>query len=154
MVYTPSMGLTRTLILLSAYSSSFIIGKTKTCWTLLSRSNYKPMLTVCSGNNFPFGWKSSLHCSAEVVYFRVFLKWKCGSLLIYMCFISVFKGGFLLAKPMRERNCMTVLDPFHQKYGKALTAAMSLVSLCLDMFWVPATLTGLGLLFTCVHRCS
>lgn len=55
---------------------------------------------------------------------------------------------------MRERHCMTVLDPFHQKYGKALTAAMSLVSLCLDMFWVPATLTGLGLLFTCVHRCS
>lgn len=28
MVYTPSMGLTRTLILLTAYSSSFIIGKT------------------------------------------------------------------------------------------------------------------------------
>lgn len=45
---------------------------------------------------------------------------------------------------------MTVLDPFHQKYGKTLTAAMSLVSLCLDIFWVPATLTGLGLLFTSI----
>ncbi|TWW78497.1 High-affinity choline transporter 1 [Takifugu flavidus] len=78
MVYTPSMGLTRTLILLMAYSSSFVI------------------------------------------------------------------GGFVFAKPMRKRRCITVLDPFHQKYGKALTAGMSLVSLCLDMFWVPATLTGLG----------
>ncbi|XP_029691070.1 high-affinity choline transporter 1-like [Takifugu rubripes] len=78
MVYTPSMGLTRTLILLMAYSSSFVI------------------------------------------------------------------GGFFFAKPMRKRRCITVLDPFHQKYGKALTAGMSLVSLCLDMFWVPATLTGLG----------
>lgn len=29
MVYTPSMGLIRTLILLMGYSSSFIIGKTK-----------------------------------------------------------------------------------------------------------------------------
>ncbi|CAG05144.1 unnamed protein product [Tetraodon nigroviridis] len=82
MVYTPSMGLTRTLILLAGYSSSFII------------------------------------------------------------------GGFLFVAPMRERRCMTVLDPFQQKYGRALTAAMSLVSLCLDMFWVPATLTGLGLFFS------
>lgn len=50
---------------------------------------------------------------------------------------------------MRERHCVTVLDPFHQKYGKALAAAMSLVSLTLDMFWVPATLTGLGWFSTC-----
>lgn len=49
---------------------------------------------------------------------------------------------------------MTVLDPFQQKYGKALTAGLSLVSLCLDMFWVPATLTGLGLLFTSIKWVS
>lgn len=62
----------------------------------------------------------------------------------------------MFATPMRERRCMTVLDPFHQKYGKTLTAGMSLVSLCLDIFWIPATLTGLGLLFTfiSVYNCS
>lgn len=41
-----------------------------------------------------------------------------------------------------------MLDPFHKKYGKVLTAGLSLVSLCLDMFWLPATLTGLGLFHT------
>uniref|UniRef100_A0A3Q3WCK2 Solute carrier family 5 member 7 n=1 Tax=Mola mola TaxID=94237 RepID=A0A3Q3WCK2_MOLML len=78
MVYTPSLGLTRTVIMLLAYSSSFII------------------------------------------------------------------GGLVFAKPMRDRKCVTMLDPFHKKYGKVLTAGLSLVSLCLDMFWLPATLTGLG----------
>lgn len=38
MVYTPSMGLIRTLILLMGYSSSFIIGKTKT----LQKTQNKP----------------------------------------------------------------------------------------------------------------
>ncbi|XP_028458776.1 high affinity choline transporter 1-like [Perca flavescens] len=54
MVYTPSMGLTWVLVMLMAYSSSFII------------------------------------------------------------------GGLVFAKPMRERRYVTMLDPFHAKYGKAL----------------------------------
>lgn len=47
MVYTPSMGLIRTLVLLTAYSSSFIIGETKACVALSFSSSYKPVLTVC-----------------------------------------------------------------------------------------------------------
>ncbi|XP_075872822.1 high-affinity choline transporter 1-like [Nelusetta ayraudi] len=78
MVYTPSLGLTRTVLMLSAYSSSFII------------------------------------------------------------------GGLLFAKPMRKMHCVTMLDPFHVKYGKVLAAGLSCISICLDMFWLPATLTGLG----------
>ncbi|XP_070772572.1 high-affinity choline transporter 1-like [Enoplosus armatus] len=78
MVYTPSMGLTWTIMMLTAYSSSFII------------------------------------------------------------------AGLVFAKPMRERNCVTMMDPFHAKYGKLLTAGLSLVSLSIDVVWVPTTLIGLG----------
>lgn len=37
-----------------------------------------------------------------------------------------------------------MLDPFHAKYGKAITTVMSVASLFLDVIWVPTTLTGLG----------
>ncbi|XP_034538135.1 high-affinity choline transporter 1-like [Notolabrus celidotus] len=78
MVYTPSMGLTWAIMVLLAYSSSFII------------------------------------------------------------------GGLVFAKPMRERNFVTMLDPFHAKYGKVLTAGLCLASLMIDMFWMPSTLISLG----------
>lgn len=47
-------------------------------------------------------------------------------------------------EPMRDRNCVTMLDPFHMKYGKVLTTALCLVSLLLDVLWVSTTLIGLG----------
>nr|XP_033468761.1 high-affinity choline transporter 1-like [Epinephelus lanceolatus] len=78
MIYTPSMGLTWTLMMIMAYSSSFII------------------------------------------------------------------AGSVFAKPLRERNCVTMLDPFHAKYGKALTGGLSLASLCVDALMVTTTLIGLG----------
>uniref|UniRef100_A0A8D0CSQ0 High-affinity choline transporter 1-like n=1 Tax=Sander lucioperca TaxID=283035 RepID=A0A8D0CSQ0_SANLU len=80
MVYTPSMGLTWVMVMLMAFSSSFIIGKI----------------------------------------------------------------GLVFAKPMRERRYVTMLDPFHAKYGKALTAGLCLVSLSLDVLWVPLILIALG----------
>lgn len=58
-----------------------------------------------------------------------------------MCFNL---GGLVFAKPMRKMHCVTMLDPFHVKYGKGLAAGLSCISICLDMFWLPATLTGLG----------
>ncbi|XP_063731376.1 high-affinity choline transporter 1-like [Eleginops maclovinus] len=78
MVYTPSLGLTSTTLMLVAYSSSFVI-----------------------------------------------------------C-------GLVFAKPLRDRNCVTILDPFHAKYGKVVTTALSLVSICLDLVLLPCTLIGLG----------
>lgn len=41
-----------------------------------------------------------------------------------------------------------MLDPFQHKYGKVITAMMSVGSLCLDVIWVPATLTGLGIVLS------
>ncbi|XP_059215821.1 high-affinity choline transporter 1-like [Centropristis striata] len=78
MVYTPSMGLTWALVMMSAYSS---------------------------------------------------------------CLILI---GLVFAKPMRDRKCVTMLDPFHAKYGKAVTVGMSLVSIVLDLLWVPSILIALG----------
>uniref|UniRef100_A0A671X444 High-affinity choline transporter 1-like n=1 Tax=Sparus aurata TaxID=8175 RepID=A0A671X444_SPAAU len=78
MVYTPSMGLTRAIVLLMGYSTSFII------------------------------------------------------------------GGLVFAKPMREKNYVTLLDPFHIKYGKVLTAGLSLASIILEVLLVPNILIGLG----------
>uniref|UniRef100_A0A3Q3W179 Solute carrier family 5 member 7 n=1 Tax=Mola mola TaxID=94237 RepID=A0A3Q3W179_MOLML len=78
MVYTPSVGLTGTVVVLIAYSSSFIV------------------------------------------------------------------GGLVFVDPVRDRKCMTILDPFHVKYGKAITAALSVASLFLDVIAVATTLNGLG----------
>ncbi|KAM9336297.1 high-affinity choline transporter 1-like [Symphorus nematophorus] len=78
MVYTPSMGLTQAILLLMAYSLSFLI------------------------------------------------------------------GGLVFAKPMRERNYVTMLDPIQDKYGKVITTVFSLGSLLMDVILVPTTLTGLG----------
>uniref|UniRef100_UPI0037E860A5 high-affinity choline transporter 1-like n=1 Tax=Semicossyphus pulcher TaxID=241346 RepID=UPI0037E860A5 len=78
MVYTPSMGLTKAVVMLMAYSSSFII------------------------------------------------------------------GGLVFAEPMRERNYVTMLDPFHMKYGKVLTAWLCLASLVMDVVLMPSTLISLG----------
>lgn len=63
-------------------------------------------------------------------------------MLSFPLFLNV--GGALFVNPMRDRKCMTMLDPFHFKYGKAITTALSLVSIFLDVIWVPTTLTGLG----------
>ncbi len=51
----------------------------------------------------------------------------------------------MFAKPMRERKYVTMLEPFQMKYGKTLAAGLSLASLTIDLVWVPATLTGLGM---------
>ncbi|XP_068597147.1 high-affinity choline transporter 1-like [Brachionichthys hirsutus] len=66
------------------------------------------------------------------------------AVLVTACSSSFIIGGLLFAKPMRERNCVTILDPFMVKYGKVVTAGLSLVSLCLDVILVPITLIGLG----------
>ncbi|XP_062286000.1 high affinity choline transporter 1-like, partial [Scomber scombrus] len=51
---------------------------------------------------------------------------------------------FVFAKPMRERNCVTMLDPFHMKYGKVLAVGLCLFALIADLVWIPTILIGLG----------
>ncbi|XP_068184116.1 high-affinity choline transporter 1-like [Antennarius striatus] len=67
------------------------------------------------------------------------------TIVVVMGYSSSFiVGGLVFAKPMRERNFLTMLDPFHFKYGKEITAVLSLASLLTDLTWVPATLICLG----------
>ncbi|XP_023122537.2 high-affinity choline transporter 1-like isoform X1 [Amphiprion ocellaris] len=67
------------------------------------------------------------------------------TLIMLMAFsASYILGGLVFVKPMRDRKYMTMLDPFQIKYGKALTAVLSLFSLFTDVMWVTVSLTGLG----------
>ncbi|XP_074531887.1 high-affinity choline transporter 1-like [Halichoeres trimaculatus] len=68
---------------------------------------------------------------------------------IAYCF-SFLIVGLVFTKPMRDRNCTTMLDPFYMKYGKGLTSGLALVSLFTDIVWVPATLLGLGAIMNVV----
>ncbi|XP_051936686.1 high affinity choline transporter 1-like [Hippocampus zosterae] len=63
---------------------------------------------------------------------------------------SLIIGGLVFAGPMRATQCVTMMDPFQRKYGKGLTAVFSSISIFLDLFWVPGTLTGLGVTMSVV----
>ncbi|KAI4798455.1 hypothetical protein KUCAC02_022044 [Chaenocephalus aceratus] len=81
--------------------------------------------------------------TAEMVYLpSMGLTWAILMLLAYST--SFIICGLVFVKPMRDRNCVTLLDPFNAKYGKGITAALSLASMSLDVVWLPATLIGLG----------
>ncbi|XP_068183763.1 high-affinity choline transporter 1-like [Antennarius striatus] len=57
---------------------------------------------------------------------------------------SLLLCGVVFAKPLREGNCVTMLDPFHVKYGKVIAAVMSLATVLVDLVCVPSILIGLG----------
>lgn len=52
------------------------------------------------------------------------------------------QGGLLFIQPLRDKKCVTMMDPFRLKYG-------SLASLLLDLVCVPATLAALGEFWRC-----
>ncbi|XP_068597079.1 high-affinity choline transporter 1-like [Brachionichthys hirsutus] len=65
-------------------------------------------------------------------------------ILLFLSYSSTFIIGLMFVKPLRERNYMTMMDSFHIKYGKVVTAGICLISLLIDLIWLPASLTGLG----------
>ncbi|XP_068183835.1 high-affinity choline transporter 1-like, partial [Antennarius striatus] len=81
--------------------------------------------------------------TAEMMYTpSMGLTWT--AVVVFAYSSSFIAGGLVFAKQMRERNFMTMLDPFHFKYGKEITSVLSLASLFTDLTWVPATLISLG----------
>lgn len=56
----------------------------------------------------------------------------------------LFLAGLFFAKPMRERKYMTMLDPFHEKYGKRVCSLMYLPAFVSEVFWVGAIMAALG----------
>ncbi|KAI3363508.1 hypothetical protein L3Q82_012111, partial [Scortum barcoo] len=87
--------------------------------------------------------------TAEMVYTpSMGLTW---AVVIFVGYSASFiTAGFVFAKPMRERNYVTILDPFQSKYGKVVTSGLSLASPLADILWVPTTLTGLGAIMSVV----
>lgn len=45
---------------------------------------------------------------------------------------------------MRDRKYVTMMDPFHAKYGDRLTGLLSVAVLMSEVIWVTSTLISLG----------
>jgi hypothetical protein len=45
---------------------------------------------------------------------------------------------------MRDRRFVTMLDPFHIKYGNGVACPFTILSLISDLIWLPTTLIPLG----------
>ncbi|KAM9849826.1 high-affinity choline transporter 1-like [Aulostomus maculatus] len=58
--------------------------------------------------------------------------------------VSFIVGGLVFAKKMRERKYVTMMDPFHIKYGNLISGVLSVALLISDVTWVTGTLIGLG----------
>ncbi|XP_029645950.1 high-affinity choline transporter 1 isoform X2 [Octopus sinensis] len=53
-------------------------------------------------------------------------------------------GGLIFAKKMRECKYMTMLDPFHKKYGSLMVILIYLIALFGDLLWSASILIALG----------
>ncbi|XP_063068034.1 high affinity choline transporter 1-like [Engraulis encrasicolus] len=58
--------------------------------------------------------------------------------------VAFIAGGLILAKPMREMECMTMLDPFERRYGKHMAALMAVVGIVAEILGMAITLMALG----------
>lgn len=45
---------------------------------------------------------------------------------------------------MRDKNYITMMDPFQRKYGTTLTGLLAIIPLISEVMWVPVTLISLG----------
>lgn len=58
--------------------------------------------------------------------------------------VSFVIGGLFFAKPMRENNYISMMDPFKRKYGSTLTAILAIIPVLTEVVWIPALLISLG----------
>ncbi|CAG5118005.1 unnamed protein product, partial [Candidula unifasciata] len=59
-------------------------------------------------------------------------------------FIGLMIGGIVYAGKMREREYLTMLDPFQRHYGNVVTFLIYLASLAGDLLWTASILNALG----------
>ncbi|BFZ14428.1 hypothetical protein BsWGS_17467 [Bradybaena similaris] len=59
-------------------------------------------------------------------------------------FIGLMMGGLVYAGKMREREYLTMLDPFQHHYGNLVTFLIYLASLAGDLLWTASILNALG----------
>ncbi len=61
--------------------------------------------------------------------------------------LSLILGGLIFARPMRQRNYTTMLDPLEDRFGSKIAAILYLPALAGEIFWTAAILTALGTTF-------
>ncbi|XP_054460937.1 high-affinity choline transporter 1-like [Anoplopoma fimbria] len=85
---------------------------------------------------------------AEAVYSpKMGLVW---ALMPIHYMVSFIIGGLFFAKPMRDKEYVTMMDPFQIKYGNVLSGALVLPSILVDVLWVSCTLLSLGATMTVI----
>ncbi|XP_039975323.1 high-affinity choline transporter 1-like isoform X2 [Xiphias gladius] len=58
--------------------------------------------------------------------------------------MSFIVGGLFFAKEMRDREYVTMMDPFQIKYGNLISGVLSVALIISDIIWVTGTLIGLA----------
>ncbi|XP_046558678.1 high-affinity choline transporter 1-like [Haliotis rubra] len=58
--------------------------------------------------------------------------------------LSLIIGGILFCPRLRRDNCITMLDPFQDRYGGVMGALMCIPQFLGDLFWTAAILSALG----------
>ncbi|KAJ8337341.1 hypothetical protein SKAU_G00385610 [Synaphobranchus kaupii] len=53
-------------------------------------------------------------------------------------------AGIFFAKPMRDKEYVTMMDPFKLKYGNTLTCTLLIPALIADVFWIACIMASLG----------
>ncbi|WP_236976051.1 sodium:solute symporter family protein [Membranihabitans maritimus] len=61
--------------------------------------------------------------------------------------MSLIIGGLFFARKMRRMGFRTMLDPIQQRYGKKVSALLTLPAISGELFWTSAILTALGTTF-------
>ncbi|XP_046365076.2 high-affinity choline transporter 1-like [Haliotis rufescens] len=58
--------------------------------------------------------------------------------------LSLIIGGILFCPRLRRDNCITMFDPFQERYGRLMGALMCIPQFIGDLFWTAAILSALG----------
>ncbi|XP_071107865.1 high-affinity choline transporter 1-like [Haliotis cracherodii] len=58
--------------------------------------------------------------------------------------ISLIIGGVFFCPRLRRDNCVTMFDPFQDRYGRLMGALMCIPQFLGDLFWTAAILSALG----------
>ncbi|XP_038674643.1 high affinity choline transporter 1-like isoform X2 [Scyliorhinus canicula] len=59
-------------------------------------------------------------------------------------FLNLIFGGLFFAKPMRNNQYVTMMDPFQIKFGNLMTSLLIIPAVLGDIFWSAAILAALG----------
>ncbi|RXM94877.1 High-affinity choline transporter 1 [Acipenser ruthenus] len=103
----------------------------------------KSEVSMVGGRNMNL-WVGIFTTTAEVVYDPAMgLIWSTQPLAYAL---SLFVGGLFFAKPMRDKNYVTMMDPFQIRYGNTLMSLLSVPVLIAEVAWAANILAALDVI--------